>query len=229
MNYDNYWTEKTERREKNNYYEKRYNKVIDFLSPAKIGTILDLGGGNGQFMEYIDKRFFTKRLSEIWDISQSGIDIAKAKGFTAKLIDIQKPIIYNKKYSVIYLAETLEHLKNPNITLINAYNLLEEKGNLIVIQPNSKADNKHHIRQYKYKEIKNDIIKSGFNIINEKVTPAFESWSINKKDLLSFNPKLWVCFLLTLLPYSIRNLFANIYPSRFALFYIFRARKRIIK
>jgi len=231
MNYDNYWTNKTKKREYNDYYGRRYDKVWEFLLPSSF-NILDMGGGNGQFLEYINNLFCGADLREtatIMDISMDGLEIARKKGFFAVRKDIQKPIKTHKKFKLIYLAETLEHLHNPNIALVNAYNMLDNGGRLIVLQPNAKADGKHHIRQYTYNEIRNDIIKSGFIIEKELVTPAFEYWTINKKDLLSFNPKLWLCFLLTLLPYGLRKELAENHPSKFALFYMFKARKRIIK
>jgi len=245
MNYNNYWIEKTERREKNKYYPKRYDRIIKYITPAptgkildlgrgngQLGKILDLGGGNGQFMSYISFYMYFIRdekllfRTEIWDISKDGIQIAREKGYTTRLIDIQKSILYKKKFGTIYINEVLEHLTKPNIALVNAYNLLEDKGKLIVCQPNAKADGKYHIRQYKYKEIKNDLIKSGFKIEKELVTPAFEKWQINRKDLFrKLSITLWLCFLLTFLPYSVRKLLANLYPSRFGLFYVFICKK----
>ncbi len=126
--------------------EKEYKKKkidlkneIDFLK-KKFGKkkirILDLGSGFG---------FFLKALPNVWD--KNGIEISNLASKNSKKwakiynYDLEKVFSKDqlnklKKFDVIFSYHVIEHLKKPQIFLLNVQNLLKKKGIFLLGTPN---------------------------------------------------------------------------------------------
>ena len=106
--YEKYWHPEVDRVH-NRYYEKLYDRIKSRISPEKGLKILDVGGGNGEFLNYLGiKNAF------IFDISGSGLEIAKEKfNFDTIKGDIRGNFPFkDESFDFIYCCEVLEHLED---------------------------------------------------------------------------------------------------------------------
>ncbi len=99
----------------------------------KTGTLLDIGGGIGQFL-YFAKDYFRIKGTEV---SKSAIKIAKEK-YNIELIpgEIEDIDFDNSKFDVITLFHVLEHVPNPSAVIEKCKRLLEKQGIIIIAVPN---------------------------------------------------------------------------------------------
>lgn len=225
--YKNYWTQDVSVREKRQYYQKLYQHLYSKLKPAEDNRILDVAGGNGQFLHYLDIR-----KADVIDISESGLSVAKKFGYHTIFANIEERFpIPSQNYDVVFCCEVLEHLHFPNKTLSEINNTLKANGVLFLCQPNMKPDGVHHVRRYKLNELKNDLKKTGFDIEWIDYTPAYSVREAIVHDIFS-NPSLFrrgvqlINLTLSFLPFKIRYELARICPDRFALLFVIKARKR---
>ena len=96
---------------KANFVKKHYKK--------NKGSILDIGCGEGQFLEAMPKQFEKYGL----EISEHALKILKEKKIKAKKEDFVKKIPFNKKFDIITMFDSLEHSSNLNKTI----KLIKEK------------------------------------------------------------------------------------------------------
>jgi len=111
---------------KNNIDDLYDKKILKF----KTGHHLDLGGGSGIFsILFKDKKWN----SEVMDIAQENILSKKnnIKYISKNIYDLKKPL--GKKYDLITIIDTLEHIKNFKKFLINVKKFLLDKKGLIFI------------------------------------------------------------------------------------------------
>lgn len=144
------------------YYQKYYgfdyyqnttkndlvNKILDFFSFVSVKrkerfilkyfnnfhkiSILDVGCGDGQFLEHLDVNKFEKFGLEL---NQAAIKTCQKKGifvYRGKLTDLN---FKNKKFDVISLWHSLEHMEDPVATLSKARKILSARGILVIQTP----------------------------------------------------------------------------------------------
>ena len=200
FDYSDYWKDERLVRNETGYYQKRYDSIKSFFNFTKTDRVLDIGGGAGLFMEYLGIKNAT-----ILDISDSGLEIARERGFLIQKGNIQERFDLPKNtFDIAFCCEVLEHLDYPNKTLSEINNILKEDGVLYVAQPNMKTDGKHHVRRFKLEELKQDIKKCGFSIEAVEFVPAFFLDFLNPK--IAYKLAKWI-------------------PDRFALFFVIKARR----
>jgi SAM-dependent methyltransferase len=96
---------------------------------VKNGTLLDLGCGNGYFLENLN-------LTGIGiDNDDEGLDICRKKGLTVRKMDLNKSLNLVNKHDIILCLDTLEHLIYPQIAVKEAYRLLKDDGIFVVSVP----------------------------------------------------------------------------------------------
>ena len=225
--YRDYWVGEDKVREKRDYYERLYGKLKHRIQWQEDWKILDVAGGNGQFMRYLG----VKR-ADILDISESGLEAAKNSGYQAIFADIQKRFpIEENTYDAAFLFEVLEHLPQPNKTLSEVHHVLKPGGILYVGQPNMRADGVHHVRRYYQKPLLDDLKKTGFSVEWVDHVPAYLMREAILSDIRK-NPswirKIVQCgnLALSFLPHSVRYRMAGLLPDRFALLFVVKAVKR---
>ena len=74
--YKDYWVGAEEERGKRLYYQRLYQKIRPKILVDSHWKVLDVAGGNGQFMQYLGIRN-----ADILDISQSGLEVAGRGSF----------------------------------------------------------------------------------------------------------------------------------------------------
>ncbi len=127
LNYSNSYKEK-----KNyiNYFSKNYGQ---FIANKKDIRILDIGCGNGLFLEYLKGQGYNNILGI--DLSQENIIICKGKGLNVLEIDVFTYLNRNKeKFDLIVMNDIIEHiLRDKVILLLKLIKLnLRNKGILLI-------------------------------------------------------------------------------------------------
>jgi 2-polyprenyl-3-methyl-5-hydroxy-6-metoxy-1,4-benzoquinol methylase len=217
--YKDYWKNSQKKREETKYFQKRYNNLKKLITPPKDSlNIVDIGGGDGHFLHYLNIKSAT-----VVDISDGGLKIAKNFGYKTIKQNIHKRFnIKENTYDFAYCFEVLEHLNHPSKTLSEINNILKSNGILMIGQPNTPADGKHHVRRIYLKELVNDLKKTGFKIEHITHIPSFNTWEYKNKKL---NLIGFIGFILSFIPFPIRKILANLFPNRFSLMYIIKAKK----
>jgi len=228
--YKDYWQGSTEEREKRAYYERLYRHIKPRLQVQEGWRILDVAGGNGHFMRYMEIKN-----ARLLDISQSGLEEARKSGFETIFGDIERRFpIEENSYDAVFLFEVLEHLYKPNKTLAEIHNILKPGGILYVGQPNMRADGVYHVRRYYLNELLNDVEKTGFKVEWIDYVPAYTMREAILSDIKrnpSFLRKLIQCVNLTLsfLPWRVRYQLAKWIPNRFGLLFVLKLTKPVDK
>lgn len=118
---------------------KRISKISNYINFSQ-SKILDAGCGNGLYTIALAKK--ARRVYGI-DINLCELEkannlISQSKLTNIKFIcmDAQKIAFLNNSFDIILLIESLEHMHDQEKVLKNLYNILKEKGFLILYVPN---------------------------------------------------------------------------------------------
>ena len=192
-------------------FKPRAQKIIDLLTNIllKRNVFVDVGGGNGLFLESLDSAGagFEKYINV--EPSNEGANLTLERGFdvfNGFIEDFDLDI----KVDLITAFELIEHLFNPLTFLTKISSLLDINGIFILTTPNikgfdllllgSKSDNivaPNHLNYFNPQSIKILLEKCGFDIIHIE-TPGVLDLNIveNKvKDGIKINDK-FISFLL---------------------------------
>lgn len=180
------------------------NWMYEEILPPLFGDILEIGSGIGTFSDILIKDFPNANLT-FTDISPIYVEKLKKKYSMKRNIaihglDLNKKIDYQRigyeKFDSILAVNVLEHVENDEFAIAQLYEMLKEKGNLVVLVPCHKflynvIDRKiGHFRRYTKEELADKIRKTGFSIdrIFYFNTVGLIGWYLNG-NLLK-NPKV---------------------------------------
>lgn len=113
-----------------------YARIIERISGVlkrQNGKWLDIGFGNGIMLTTCEEFGFTPVGI---DMRKVAVDIMSSFGFEAYCMDFLEFRQFNS-YTIISMADVLEHMPYPKHALAHAYKLLEAGGLLFVSCPNS--------------------------------------------------------------------------------------------
>ena len=112
----------------------KYNKILPL---KRSGTLLDIGGGQGEFCNYMQNKKWNTTLLEP---NYSDVKINNFKTITS--LDELKN---NDKFDIITLWHSLEHIHNVDALLLKLHSYLSDDGYLIIAVPNVNAiDRKYY-------------------------------------------------------------------------------------
>ncbi len=117
-----------------NYFRKKRAKRIAEYANKK-GKVLDIGCGNGQFLEQVS----SFRDIEIFGTEMQGISVqraSKVKYINLKIGELSSSDYQENTFNVITLFHVFEHLIHPKDYLDIIDNIIKEDGYLIVSFPN---------------------------------------------------------------------------------------------
>jgi len=183
----------------------RFNDwMYEEIKPSLYGDILEIGSGIGTFSEKLITDFPDSKLT-FTDISPMYIELLKKKFSSNRKmevykLDLNEKIDYErigyKKFDSILAVNVLEHVENDEFAFSQLYDMLKEKGTLVVLVPCHKFlyniidKNIGHFRRYTKKELEHRVRKAGF-IIDKTFsfnTIGLIGWYLNG-NLLK-NPKV---------------------------------------
>ncbi len=124
---------------------KRYHELLDKLEPfRKNNTLLDVGCGDGFFLETAKKRNWLVYGTEFTDVA---IQLCKEKG-----IQMQQGKLNPKNYDagffdVITSFEVIEHINNPIEEITHFTTLLRKGGAVYVTTPNFNSFSRFYLKQ----------------------------------------------------------------------------------
>jgi 2-polyprenyl-6-hydroxyphenyl methylase/3-demethylubiquinone-9 3-methyltransferase len=123
------WLETDMQANSHNLWEEK----LDFIKKnVKIhkGKLLDLGSGNGFFLEHLNS---FEGLGV--DNDEESIETCRKKGLKIMKADLNKPLKIREKFDLILCLETMEHLVFPQNVIKEAYRLLKNHGTFIASVP----------------------------------------------------------------------------------------------
>jgi SAM-dependent methyltransferase len=157
----------------------RFNDwMYEEISSSLYGDILEIGSGIGTFSEKLTRDFPNSNLT-FTDISSMYVELLKKKfssngSVVVYRLDLNERIDYErigyKKFDSILAVNVLEHVENDEFAFTQLYDMLKEKGTLIVLVPCHKFlyniidKNIGHYRRYTKKELEYKVRKTGFVI-----------------------------------------------------------------
>jgi ubiquinone/menaquinone biosynthesis C-methylase UbiE len=219
--YSDYWQNQFEERKRTRYYEKAYDKIKILITPKAGQKILDVGGGNGQFLAYLGIKKAT-----VFDISDSGLDFAKKRfNFDVVKGDVEKKFPFkDSEFDMVYCCEVLEHLDKPEVTIREIKRTLKDGGEAIISVPNVKPDGSHHKQWFKKEKLVGLIRSNSLKIVYEYNSPKFNGNESLSGNLSGF-PRRLISKIGSIIPYQLRLGVANLSPNIFSSFFIIKARK----
>ena len=129
---DHYFYERAER-------EEYYKRILSFLKEVdpdfKPSSILEVGAGDGYFLEIAIKNFNLKPNSvTACELDKDLINILKDKGFNSNLGDLCS-FNFNKKFDLFLALDVIEHIEDVSIIPNVIKNLVNKEGLALVQVP----------------------------------------------------------------------------------------------
>lgn len=116
-------------------YENRIDLFLERIG-SDVKTFLEVGAGSGQLLEIIQDKIKNSYIKGI-DLNPMAVEASKQKGIDCDLVDInQMSKKINRKFDVIMAFEVLEHLPNPQKSVKNIFDILNENGIFYGTLPN---------------------------------------------------------------------------------------------
>ncbi len=113
---------------------KRYNQLLDFFeSYRKTNNILDIGCGNGHFLEVAKKRGWNVHGTEFTD---EAIKICVNKNIEMQQGVLNPENYYSIKFDIVVSFEVIEHVNNPKTEIENIINIINPNGLFYFTTPN---------------------------------------------------------------------------------------------
>ena len=157
----------------------RFNDwLFSEVSNGLNGDILEVGSGIGTFTEKLISSFPNSHLT-LTDISAAYIKDLKEKYSKDKNISVHKLDLNSKtdyesigynKFDSILAINVLEHIENDEFALTQLYDMLNDKGRLVILVPCHKFlynvidKNVGHFRRYSKRDLEAKVGKTGFTI-----------------------------------------------------------------
>jgi len=161
-----------------NFFRKqRARKVVDLVRNS--GRVLDIGCGNGQFLELL-KSFGDVEIFGTEMQGSSAQRASKIEGLNLKIGELSGGDYEKEYFDVVTMFHVFEHLKNPNQYLDIIDDILIKNGHLVVSFPNIDSwqsrffkgkwlhlDPPRHLFFFSPKVFKELMTKRGYQLIEE--------------------------------------------------------------
>ena len=151
--------------------QQRANNLLNYLENSDIKlpekSVLDVGCGSGGFIKFFNEQGFE---SEGNDPDPESVNYGISKGLKIDLTPAEK-MNYDRKFGLIIIIGSLEHVFDPNIVLEQCWNLLHENGILIIegryypISESFRWLNSNHHRFFTNESAQAIFIKHGFKVL----------------------------------------------------------------
>lgn len=169
-------------REESSLVDNFKNRLKEIVKFKKRGQLLEIGSAYGYFLKEADKYFAVTGIDIDSYVCEQARNISKKKIICGNFLDIN---FKNKKYDVICLFDTIEHLKQPKEYLQKIFKLLKndgivaiETGDIASLLPNIQGNKwrlikpKYHLSYFSESTLTRLLRKIGFKIVHIS-HPAF--------------------------------------------------------
>jgi 2-polyprenyl-3-methyl-5-hydroxy-6-metoxy-1,4-benzoquinol methylase len=163
--------------------QARLDASMMYLGKNNAGTLLDVGCGNGSFLDRM-------RLLG-WNVRGVDIDHKSAKiahetfGIPVYVGTLQEAKYPDASFDAITMSHVIEHVYNPITLLMESYRILKPGGSLVVVTPNTTSfghrqfdrnwrglEPPRHLHLFSRLTIENIANKAGFQKIDIWTSPA---------------------------------------------------------
>jgi len=125
----------------------RCSKRLQFMRTyvnrrVKKNPVLDLGCREGNWLRRLKKEDF-HHLYGI-DICPEAIELIDSDTINASVGDIEEPLGFSNKFSLVTMFHVLEHTENPATALSNVKDSMMPKGLLLIEMPLERAESPRH-------------------------------------------------------------------------------------
>ncbi len=103
------------------------------------GRLIELGAGNGQFLERLKLCGWTGSLEAVELDASTAAAAARRTGFAVRTANLDEEVLPEVSYDAIVMRHVIEHLRRPAITLGMAYRGLRPNGVLFIGTPDARA------------------------------------------------------------------------------------------
>jgi 2-polyprenyl-3-methyl-5-hydroxy-6-metoxy-1,4-benzoquinol methylase len=120
--------------------QKSIQLIRKYVPEKKDIHILDVGCGNGSFLQELDKSLARNYHYHGVDYSEYKVKKASSLPYEFRRCNLEEGIPYeDETFDVVYSGEVIEHLYNPDYMLEECYRVLKPNGLLIISTPNLQA------------------------------------------------------------------------------------------
>jgi len=141
--------------------------LADFCRRHKVKTVLDYGGGAGEYCIFLSKNGLDVTYCDVygvpWKFSKWRFE---RRGLPVKMLRANQDKL--GKYDLILCTDVLEHVKNPLKVLSELHDALNMNGYLCATFPFSYPKEQHLFENRKYANtIEKDLVEMGFRFVEE--------------------------------------------------------------
>ena len=127
--------------------KQMFNKLIEVYNPQKNSRILDIGCGQGPFLELAKSKGFNPIGITLND---EDVKVCRSKGYDVFKMEQSFLDFPDEYFDIIWARHVLEHSVFPLFTL-SEYNRVLKKGGIIYIEvPGNNTDCKHELNPNHY-------------------------------------------------------------------------------
>lgn len=178
------------------YWDYRDKVIFSFIE-ERHKRIADLGCGEGITLGKLQRTFTGREIVGV-DLSDENVEICRSFGLNVVHSNIRSLPFPDKSFDLCLLLEVLEHVDEWQRVLSEAYRALDDGGRLIILVPFDRNFllarlatlkikeafyNPGHVRQWRPKELRSLLEKSGFSVIAERNIP-FLLWQMSLHHLV---------------------------------------------
>jgi hypothetical protein len=99
-------------RKRDQWHGRRADLFMELMRPARRASILDLGGGEGEFMMRLGRR--ADLSVTVADINVDALERARSRGFETVLLDESTTLPFaDKKFDIVFCNSVIEHVTLP--------------------------------------------------------------------------------------------------------------------
>jgi hypothetical protein len=106
------------RHKRDDWHSRRVALFLQLMRPEVGATILDVGGGDGEFMQRV--RAHTDVRATIADIDEAALAAARARGFaTVSLREGERLPFRDREFDIVFANSVIEHVTLPKVLCIS--------------------------------------------------------------------------------------------------------------
>ena len=168
FDYNRVWADKWEDMKKHGPVSRHIRRIlIEIIMSLEFDSVLDVGCGQGSFLEELSTEFPTIRPYGI-DISSEAVELAGAKVPKGQfwLLDIEKEGL-EESFDLIVCSEVLEHIPDDVSALKNLYSMTKKYLLVSTVQGRMRrfeAKEVGHVRNYALEELVKKTEEAGFKV-----------------------------------------------------------------